>query len=520
MYIRKLLILATISGIILLNSVLGTENSKRPNIVFILADDMSYDSVSAYNSKMGTLRTPNIDRLVEQGMSFTDAHSGSSVCSPTRYGIMTGRYAWRTRLKTSVLWEWGRPLIEDERLTVAELLQQHGYRTGMVGKWHLGMHWQAADGSLANKDLLITDASFRGDEAKARLDAVANNIDFSKPIRGGPVDHGFDYYFGVDVPNFPPYIWIQNDRLLGMPSDPKPDEMFGRPGPMLPGWKLETILPTLAEKAAEWITAESKSSEPFFLYLPLTSPHAPISPSPVFKGKSGISDYADFLMETDWVVGQVMQALEEAGVNENTLLIFTTDNGTADKCNFNEMESHGIDFHNHFRGHKAQIYEGGHRVPFIVRWPGKAKARSTCDETVCLNDFMATTAELVGESLQDDTAEDSTSLLPLILGKKTQLINHPSLVNHDISGRFAIRDDGWKLIPPRGNDEKDTVGELYDLHSDPKETTNLFDKNHAVVKKLNARLRTYIETGRSTSGSTQQNDGEPWWEELPWPKSK
>jgi len=388
----------------------------------------------------------------------------------------------------------------------------------MVGKWHLGMGWQTADGSLANKDLLISDADFKGDGPKARVDAVANRIDFTKRVEGGPVDHGFDYYFGVDVPNFPPYVWIQNDRLLGLPSVPKPDDMFGAPGPMLPGWKLETILPTLAEKAAEYIARESQTSEPFFLYLPLTSPHAPIAPSPAFQGKSGISVYADFIMETDWAVGRVMQAIADSGVGDDTLFIFTTDNGTASKCNFKELESYGIDFHHHYRGHKAQIYEGGHRVPFIIRWPSRAKAGSTCSETVCLNDFMATVAEIVEADLAENTAEDSTSLIPLILGQKTQLKNHPSVVNHDIRGRFAIRDDGWKLIFPRAQNEEDGAGDLYDLENDPKETTNLISKHPEITNRLSSKLRLYVESGRSTSGATQENDGESWWAELPWPK--
>ena len=317
-------------------------SAEKPNIIFILADDMGIDSVSANNEAMGPLKTPNIDRLISQGMNFTDAHSGSAVCTPTRYGLLTGRYCWRTRLKKAVLWDWGNPLIDPERLNVAELLKEQGYNTGMVGKWHLGMTWFDKDGNSANAHLKITDARYKKESAE-RVAAVGRNIDFTRAVRGGPIDHGFDYYFGVDVPNFPPYLWIENDKTVGIPSVPKPKNMYGTPGPMLPGWKLEDILVGLGNKAVEWITEQSKQNKPFFLYLPLTSPHTPIAPSKSFQGKSGITLYGDFVLETDWVVGQVMKALKESGQAENTLVIFSADNGTAAPANFEELESKGVD---------------------------------------------------------------------------------------------------------------------------------------------------------------------------------
>ena len=466
-----------------------TSSAERPNIVFILADDMSYDSVSALNPKMGALKTPFIDRLASQGMNFTDAHSGSAVCTPTRYGILTGRYCWRTDLKSQVLWEWGRPLIERDRLTVAELLQQQGYRTGIVGKWHLGMTWLDRDGKVANHDIQRHDSFFKKGAPAKRCQATEKRIDFTKQIADGPVNHGFDYYFGVDAPNFPPYVWIENDRLLGNPTVSKPDKMFGHPGPMLPGWKLEEILPTLTAKSVAWITERSKKEKPFFLYMPLTSPHTPIVPSARFKGKSGISDYADFVMETDWVVGQVMDALDKAGVTENTLLIFTSDNGTSGAAKFKHLESHGIDLHNHFKGHKGQIHEGGHRVPFIVRWPTKVKAGSTCRETICLNDLMATTAALTSAKLPANAAEDSNNVLPLMMGRKLQSV-HASVVNHDYGGRFAIRNGKWKLVPGKH-------AKLFDLDMDPKETKNVALAHPKLVAEMTSTLKTYQTNGRS-----------------------
>ena len=462
------------------------QKQEQPNIVFILADDMSFDSVSANNDKIGNMKTPHIDKLISEGMNFTDAHSGSSVCTPTRYGILTGRYCWRTKLKKSVLWTYGAPLIEKDRLTVAEILREKGYRTAMVGKWHLGLDWRDTNGKIINDELKISDNTFRKGEGPQRIKAMEKNIDFSQPITGGPTDHGFDYFWGVDVPNFSPYVWIKNDRIQGNPSVTKPNKMFGAPGLMLPGWKLEDILPTLGNKASEWITEQSKytgeNKRPFFLYLPLTSPHTPIAPSENFRDKSGISYYADFVMETDAVVGQVLEALNKSGAAENTLVIFTTDNGTSPKANFEQLEKHGVDLRNHFKGHKAQIHEGGHRVPFVVRWPGKTKPATTCDQTICLGDFMATAAEITNYELPKNSAEDSTSILSLITGKQTSLPNRPLVINHDIRGNFAIRKGKWKLVKNSN---------LFDLEADPKESNNLAAKYPELVKELTETLKRY-----------------------------
>ncbi|MFK7911853.1 MAG: sulfatase-like hydrolase/transferase, partial [Akkermansiaceae bacterium] len=384
--------------------------------------------------------------------------------------------------------------IEKERLTVAELLKQHGYATGRVGKEHLGMDWRDKNGNIVNDALEITDAHFKPDPAPQRVEAVAKKIDFSQPITGGPTDHGFDYYWGADVPNFPPYIWIKNDRLQGNPTLPKPKEMFGAPGPMLPGWKLEEILPSLSEKSCEWIIEQSKTEKPFFLYVPLTSPHTPIATSEKFRGKSDISNYADFVMETDAVVGNIMAALEKSGAAANTLVIFSTDNGTSWVANFKELEKHGVDLHHHFKGHKAQIHEGGHRVPFVVRWPGKTAAGSRCDDVVGLNDFMATVADMLDAKLPENSAEDSTSILPLITGKAKSLPNRPFVVNHDYRGRFAIRKGPWKLVENK---------KLYNLKTDPKEATDLAAKHPERVSLLQKTLKNYQDSGRSRT--TTQN---------------
>lgn len=474
--------------------------TEKPNIVFILADDMGYDSVSGLNEAMGTLKTPNIDKLIPQGMTFSDGHSGSAVCTPTRYGILTGRYSWRSRLKNSVLWDYGRPLIEDEILTYPEFLKQQGYATGMIGKWHLGLDWKDAAGNNANAEVKDQDAFFKNETMKKKLEAVEKSIDFTKPVSGGPRDHGFDFWSGVDLPNMPPYTWIEQRNTLPVPSVMKPDDMFGHPGVMAPGWKLEEILPRIGTESAAWIKDQAKADKPFFLYLSLTSPHTPISPSKPWQGKS-VSPYADFIMETDAVVGQVTKALDEAGVAENTILIFTADNGSASHAGqLEQLKKNGVDVRHHFKGQKAQIHEGGHRVPLIVRWPGKVKAGSKCDEVVCLNDFYATTAALLEQKLPENAAVDSTNLLPLLTGEKALLPDRPLVVNHDIGGNFAVRKGPYKLVLTK-------KPQLYHLGNDPKESKDISAEHPEIAKELAAELAKMIHNGRSTAGPKQQNDG-------------
>ncbi|MDF1751429.1 MAG: arylsulfatase [Verrucomicrobiales bacterium] len=464
--------------------------AEQPNIVFILADDMGFDSVSANNPAIGGMKTPNIDDLISQGMNFTDAHSGSAVCTPTRYGLLTGRHCWRSRLKRSVLWEYGRPLIEKDRQTVSSFLSENGYQTGMIGKWHLGLHWHDKDGNVANDINEDADSYFNAGEQ--RIATVSAKIDFSQAVSGGPTAIGFDYWFGMDAPNFPPYTWIENETVLGHLVTTKPEKIFGHPGPMVEGWKLEDILPTLGKKSAEYIIKASKKDQPFFLYVPLTSPHTPISPSADWKGKSGITHYADFVMETDAIVGQIMNAIENAGNANNTIVIFSADNGTSSYGRqIAELKSHGVDINQHFRGHKTQIHEGGHRVPFVVRWPGITPAGTTSNQVICLTDFFATVADILGQQLPEDSGEDSYSILPLLTGKADALPNRNLVINHDLGGNFAIRKDEWKLVP------KDKTVALYNLSVDPKETTDLSRDYPEIVQELTNTLETYKTQGRS-----------------------
>jgi arylsulfatase A len=492
------------------------DRPEHPNIVYILADDMGYGDVGCLNPD-ARVSTPNLDRLAREGISFTDAHSGSAVCSPTRYGILTGRYCWRTPLKSSVLWPWDGPLIEPGRLTVGTFLQQHGYATACIGKWHLGWEWPTIDGSAMNDEIPIGkwDREVRG--------PLARKVDFSAPIRNGPVTKGFDYYFGDDVPNFPPYCFIENDRILGQPVLEKPDSMFGDPGPMVEGWKLEEVMPALTRKAVAYIRSGSGEGrfkrdrdQPFFLYFPLTAPHTPIAPAADFQGTSQAGAYGDYVQEVDWTVEQILQALDEEGLAENTLLIFTSDNGSPGRDGtdmggpVNSVRKYGHNPSYVFRGIKADIWEGGHHVPFFARWPGQIMPGSVSDEIICHTDLLATCAAILDQSLPDDAGEDSYNILPALRGENGDQPIREATVHHSIDGSFSIRQGKWKLVDcagsggwsSPGNDRALQMGwppvQLYDLSTDPREEANLYEQYPEVVEQLSGLLQKYKDEGRST----------------------
>ena len=484
---------------------------KHPNILLILADDMGLDSVSALNDKLG-LKTPSIDRLAREGMSFGDAHSTSGVCSPTRYSVLTGRYNWRSRLKRGIVGKWERPLIEPARLTLPGMLRKQGYDTACIGKWHLGWDWPKQGGGSTQR---------------------LGEIDFTAAIKGGPIDRGFDYYFGDDVPNWPPYVWRENDRLLGkITTRMKAGAMVGvSAGPAVADWDFRAVLSEYAKRCSGYIRERAKQRRPFFLYVPLPSPHTPIAPHKDFRGKTGVSEYADFLVQTDWVVGEIMRALKETGQADNTLVIFTCDNGTSPVANFAQLDAAGVHLNEHWRGWKADAYEGGHRVPFIVRWPGQIEAGSKSQQTITLADIMATCAEVVAHKLPANAAEDSVSLLPTLQGKSASGPLHEVVVHHSISGHFAVRKGKWKLLLCRGSGGWSPPREsaaakrglppvqLYNLDDDPKETNNLQADYPEIVNQLTADLRRIVEQGRSTPGPKQPNHAAAtWWPGLPWKK--
>ncbi|MFH5833838.1 arylsulfatase [Halalkalibaculum sp. DA384] len=484
---------------------LFSQSRQNPNIIVILADDMGTGDLSSYN-ETSQIHTSNIDKLAAEGMRFTKAHSPSSVCTPTRYSLLTGRYAWRTTLKEQVLWPWDPPLIEPSRLTLPEMLQNAGYFTAAVGKWHLGWNWPTKDGNSAKEK-------------------AGQNVDYQKPINGGPIDHGFDYYFGDDVPNFPPYTFIENDRVVKVPTVEKPDSMFGHSGLMVPNWKLEEVMPAITHKSVEIIDSVAKSGNvnPFMLYFSLTAPHTPIAPIDRFRGKSNAGGYGDYVVEVDWSVGKIMKALERNRLDENTLVIFTSDNGSpardgtdmAGELN-SVIRKYGHDPSDGFRGIKADIWEGGHRVPFIAKWPGKIPVGTESSEIINLVDIMATVAEITDYRLQDNMAEDSYDITPVLFGENYNIPLREATVYHSFSGNFAIQQDEWKLIlwpgsggwtSPVGQDSLKSLPkyQLYNMKKDPKELHNLTGDMPGKVTDLKNILSRYIREGRSTPGNPQSN---------------
>jgi len=486
---------------------LAESQGTKPNIILVLADDLGYGDVQCYNPQRGKIPTPCMDRLAAQGMRFTNAHSSSGVCSPSRYTLLTGRYHWRTRLQSGIVGVFGDPLIAPGRLTIAGLAKQHGYRTACIGKWHLGWDWLIAK----DQRRLFQIAKGQDDEAAptaARL-AAWREV-FSKPIPGGPTTRGFDEYFGTDVPNWPPYCFIENDRTVGVPTEFLPHPLLKQnlaslPGPALKDWKLEPILPTLGDRAGEFIARQAKAGQPFLLYLPLTAPHEPLAVTDEWKGKSGLITYADYVMETDAVVGHVLDALEKSGAADNTLVIFTSDNGKAPYTGAAALEKLGHYSSGPFRGYKGDVWEGGHREPFIVRQPGVVKPGSVCGQLVHQADIMATLADILGAKLPDDAGEDSFSLVPLLKGANRPIREHA--VSCAASGAPGIRSGPWKLILAADPKAKTDV-QLYNLETDIGETRNLAADNPLCVAQMKASMERLIADGRSTPGAVQKNDVE------------
>jgi arylsulfatase A-like enzyme len=487
----------TLPCLLLLFLAAHPTHAGHPSIVCILADDLGYGDVRCLNPK-GKIPTPHLDKLASQGMTFTDAHSGSAVCTPTRYGLLTGRYAWRSALKSGVLFGWSRRLIEADRLTVPALLRKHGYHTAGIGKWHLGMDWPLKDGGWASDD------------------KHAWKVDYSKPIRNGPLAVGFDTFYGISASlDMPPYVYIEDDRCVGVPTVEK---TWIRKGPAHKDFEAIDVLPTLTKKAVAYIgqrAPQAKKGKPFFLYLALNSPHTPIEPAPEWKGKSKLNAYGDFVMQTDDCVGKVLAALDKAGLTESTLVFFTSDNGCSPQADYAALARLGHNPSSVFRGHKADIYEGGHRIPFFARWPKMIKAGTKSDQPICLTDLMATCAEVVGAKLPEGAGEDSVSLLPVLTGKAKGPVRE-AVVHHSINGSFAIRLGRWKLClcsgsggwsaPQPGREAKGSPKvQLFDLVADVGETTNVQDKHPDVVERLTKLLKKYVEQGRSTPGKPRKN---------------
>ncbi len=458
-----------------------SSGAKAPNIVMILCDDLGYGQIQYLNPERSKVPTPHVDQLAAEGMIFTDAHSGSSVCTPTRYGLMTGRYAWRTRLQKGVL-SHGDPLIDKKWKTVPSLLQDAGYHTACLGKWHLGMTYTHDDG-----------APMHVKASKERYGApVGANV------VGSPVEFGFDYYYGFSYARSMRSM-IENKKVVA-------------------DLELDQNLDVLATKAEHYIAAQSKTESPFFLYVALGAPHTPIVPSTEWIGKSGMGEYSDFVMETDHAAGRVIEALEEYGVADNTLVLFSSDNGcSAGPAKASKLQA---DFGHYpsanLRGYKSDLWDGGHRVPFIVRWPGTVKAGSSSSQLICLTDLMATCAALTVQELGEHEGVDSFSFLPTLTDPNA--VSRDSAIHHSIQGNFSIRQGKWKLLVSHGsggwtkpkNDQSMKEGlpamQLYDMEADIGESNNLINEHPERAERLYKALKLQVETGRSTPGIALKND--------------
>jgi arylsulfatase A len=483
--IRAAVVLA---GWLFATSLSPATASPRPNIVVILADDLGYGDLGCYGATK--VRTPNIDRLARQGMRFTDAHSPSSVCTPSRYNLLTGRYAWRTWVGNRNVWSDDPLLIEPDRLTLPRLLKQAGYGTACLGKWHLGF---GAPGTPGWDDRL--------------------GPDYNRDLKPGPLDVGFDYFWGIPHVGQHPHVIIENRRVLGLKLD---NPMRLVPDPRTAGRKTYLDRPTvtpahkfeggtealydeselgvrIAERAVKWL-GEQKDT-PFFLYVALRNVHMPLKPHPRFQKSSAIGVYGDFINELDWSVGEILGALQKKGLEDDTLVIFTSDNGGLD---LGPKVSSGHRPNGKLRGHKTEVYEGGQRVPFLARWPARVKAGAESGELIALTDLMATVAELLGQPLPKGAGEDSFSFLPALLGSKATQPKREFLIHDGYEGLFAVHEGPWKLIPAQGGggngwkpnqiDPKEPAGQLYHLTDDPEERTNVYEKHPDVVRRLSATL--------------------------------
>jgi len=452
----------------------------KPNIIFVLCDDLGYGDVRCLAPKTSKIPTPHVDRLAKEGMIFTDAHSGSSVCTPTRYGLLTGRYSWRTRLQQGVVQGFAPCLIDKDRPTVASFLKQQGYHTAIIGKWHL--------------DFKYLDPKSGKEYSRKKFKSPP----VGAKIPDGPLHRGFDHFRGFH-------------HARNMEAVIEDDEVIAHDPPI-------NMLPRLTRESVKYLESRKGKKEPFFLYVPLGSPHTPILPTSKWQGKSGLGKYGDFVMETDNVVGEIQKALKRIGQAENTLFIFSSDNGCSKAAGIGNLAQQGHKVSAHLRGSKADLWDGGHRIPFIVKWPGKVKPGSESDQLICLTDFFATVSEIVGAKLPDGSCEDSVSFLPALSGK-TIVSTRNGVIHHSISGHFAYRQGPWKLLLAKAsggwsspNEKKAKPGsppaQLYDMEADVGERKNLYREKPDVAKKLLALLEEDVNRGRSTKGSASKNDVE------------
>jgi arylsulfatase A len=489
---RLLLLVIATAAILATGTSVARAEEPLPNILILYADDLGYGDLGCYNAK-SKIPTPHLDRLASQGLRLTNGHSSSGICTPSRYALLTGRHHWRDF--HGIVGAFGKSVFAAERLTMPELLQGRGYETACIGKWHLGWDWDAIRKGRGNRP---------------------EDFDWSKPIPDGPLAHGFDHYFGDTVINFPPYAWIEDDHMAQIPDTMmntatwkpiKEGNWECRPGPMVTGWGPYQVLPTLTKKGVEYIANRKEQKQPFFLYFAFPCPHAPIIPNDEFDGTSQAGPYGDFVVETDAMIGKLLTTLDEAGLSDNTIVIFSADNGPEHYAYARDAK-HGHWSSEPLRGLKRDIYEGGHRVPFIIRWPKLTKPGSVSDALVSQIDLMATLAEALKVDLPSDAAEDSHSLLPLLRGDVDRV--RTTHVHNTSAKNYAIRHGDWLLIDAktgyqsrRADDwesrheypaDDDAAVELYNLVDDPGQRRNLAAAQPDRVGELQALLKSILES--------------------------
>lgn len=467
-------------------------DGSRPNIVLILADDMGFGDLGCYGATK--IPTPAMDRVAAEGIRATDCHSASAVCTPSRYALLTGRYAWRGPLKRHVLFGHSPAIIEAERPTIATILRDAGYATGAFGKWHLGLGWQFTDHRRWS-------AFDPGAPLVPEVDD-GSNVDYRAGFRDGPTEHGFDRFFGIAGSlDMAPYCYLDQNHTVGTPAIPKrvlhPAYGRQRPGLQTPDWRDDEVDIRFTEAACTWIRKRADADRPFFCYLPLSAPHRPCLPPAFARGRSQAGPRGDLVCVVDWAVGQVSTLLAELGIAQNTLLIVTSDNG-AELADV-DGETYGHRANGDWRGRKGDIFEGGHREPFLARWPARIPAGSTVSQLIGLVDLLPTLAAAAGATVPDTAGEDAVDILDVLTG---QTAGNPrtSAVHHSLNGTFSLRHENWKLVmgsdsggfsEPTGRpcDATFRDGQLYDLIEDPAETENLWDARPEIVRRLYSALK-------------------------------
>ncbi|MCR5665629.1 MAG: arylsulfatase [Eubacterium sp.] len=505
--------------------------SKNPNIILMFVDDLGIGDLTCFNPD-SKIHTQHIDHLASQGMCFDDCHASSALCTPSRYGLLTGRYNWRSRIKIGVLPGHAYPLIEEGRETLGTMLQKQGYKTACVGKWHLGMNWTTKNGY--NLPSIYEDPN-------SDIEKAAKGIDFDAPIHDGPLTRGFDYFYGMPASlDQPPFVKIENDRILK-----KPDHWIGKKnlsrqnsddidqveyGPAAPDFDPKKIVPEMDNKVLELVEQYAGQDEPFFIYYPTLAVHQPILPDDEFKDKSGIGPYGDLVLQVDNFVGRLTKLLEEKKIAEDTIVIFASDNGCSAVVDYPALAKLGHNPSYIYRGKKGDIWDGGHRIPFVIRWPGHIEAGSRCDQMICLTDMFATIAELVGFEYGDDAGEDSFSIQSLLKGDDQPVRDY--VMHHSVCF-YSLRKGEWKLefCPGSGgmaaifskdpNNEfnsnpEGTPYQLYNMKEDVREQHNLYGQKPEIEKELRDIAIQCFNDGRSTPGSKQENHPAKWWPGIEW----